>query len=186
MAPLIAAFVLLFAATGVIGALSKRLAVGRPQAPHDRSSMWLGMAHAASLVSALVFPWLGWGRVPVGEAVGWLGIAVLVAGFSFQLAAMLTLRESYTLSLQAHAEQHVVTKGPYRLIRHPGYLAQMVFWFGFALATRNALVIAVVVLTDLPVYLYRIHVEERLLLETLGEAYRAYAAHTRRLLPGIW
>ena len=43
-----------------------------------------------------------------------------------------------------------------------------------ALATRNALVIAVVVLADLLVYLNRIRAEERLLLQSVGEAYREY------------
>lgn len=186
MAPLVTAFVLLFVFTGAVGAVNRRLARARPKAPHDRSSMWLGLAHSASLLSAVVFPWLGLGQLPVGAAVGWLGVGLLVAGFALQLAAMLTLRELYSLSLQAQAEQRVVVRGPYRWVRHPGYLAQMVFWFGFALATRNAWVIAVVVVADLAVYLHRIRVEERLLLTTVGDAYRAYAARTRRLLPGIW
>lgn len=186
MSPLIAAFVLLLGLTGATAVLNRRLARKGPRAPHERSSMWLGMAHGASLVSAIVFPWIGWGALSVGEAVAWFGIALLIAGFSLQLSAMLALRELYSLSLQAHSEQRVITRGPYRWVRHPGYLAQMVCWFGFALATRNALVIAVVVLADLLVYPSRIRVEERLLLETVGEAYREYAAHTRRLLPGIW
>jgi protein-S-isoprenylcysteine O-methyltransferase Ste14 len=183
---LITAFVLLFGFTAAIGALNHRLTRTRQEAPHDRSSMWLGMAHSGSLLSAAVFPWLGWGLLPVGEAFAWLGIVLLVAGFSLQGVAMITLRALYSLSLDAHVEQHVVTRGPYRFVRHPGYLAQLVFWFGLALATRNALVIAVVVLADLFVYLHRSRVEERLLLGTVGEAYRAYAARTRRLLPGIW
>jgi protein-S-isoprenylcysteine O-methyltransferase Ste14 len=186
MIPLFTAFVLMFGFTGAIGVLNRRLTRTQQKAPHDRSSMWLGMAHSASLLSAILFPWLGWGRLAVGEAFAWLGIALLVAGFALQLGAMLTLRDLYSLSLDARSEQHVVTRGPYRFVRHPGYLAQMVFWFGFALATRNALVLVVVVLADLIAYVHRIRVEERLLLGTVGETYRAYAERTPRLLPGIW
>jgi protein-S-isoprenylcysteine O-methyltransferase Ste14 len=35
-------------------------------------------------------------------------------------------------------------------------------------------------------FAYRIHVEERALTEALGDQYRAYAAGTKRLIPGLF
>lgn len=48
--------------------------------------------------------------------------------------------------------------------------------------------LSLVVLTVVPTagLVVRIHVEERALLEALGEPYRRYAAGRRRLVPGVW
>jgi protein-S-isoprenylcysteine O-methyltransferase Ste14 len=38
----------------------------------------------------------------------------------------------------------------------------------------------------LPALLWRIHVQEAELTAVLGDPYRAYQAHTKRLIPGLW
>lgn len=180
-------FALLMVGAVCVGAFGRaRRSPGAAKAPHDRSSMWLGMAHLASLAAAVVFPWTGWGQLSLPRAVAFTGYGVQVLGFALQLWAMVTLRDLYTLSLQARTGEELVVRGPYRMVRHPGYLAQLIVWFGFALGTRNVAVIAVVVLADLASYRHRIRVEERLLLASAGEAYGRYARRTKRLLPGLW
>jgi protein-S-isoprenylcysteine O-methyltransferase Ste14 len=45
---------------------------------------------------------------------------------------------------------------------------------------------ALIGLTSLAGFLFRLFVEERALAETIGEPYRAYMARTKRLVPFIW
>jgi len=187
MKPLIAAFILLFVLTGAIGAVSKRLARGVPApAREKKSGMFLGLAHIAAMISGALFPWLGLGALPVGEGFAWAAMAAMLAAFAFQCWAMFTLGPLFTLTLQAEPQQEVVARGPYRLVRHPGYLAQIVFFAAFALACRNALTLAAVLLSDALAYGYRIHVEEQFLREALDGRYQAYAARRARLIPGLW
>jgi protein-S-isoprenylcysteine O-methyltransferase Ste14 len=57
---------------------------------------------------------------------------------------------------------------------------------GCGLAAGNWLVLAICAVLPLPALLWRIHVEEAELLDVLGDRYRAYQAHTKRLIPGLW
>ena len=78
----------------------------------------------------------------------------------------------------------LATRGPYRLIRHPMYLAYMVADFGYNLQEWNWGT-ALMVLAGWTALVYRIYAEERILSHDPGWA--AYAARVRsRLIPGLW
>ena len=85
----------------------------------------------------------------------------------------------------ATREHHtLVTRGPYRFVRHPFYLGVAAFVFGLALLTALWFVAAVaaVVLSLLAV---RTPIEEAKLVERFGDDYRRYAARTGRFLPRL-
>jgi protein-S-isoprenylcysteine O-methyltransferase len=186
MTPRTAAFVVLFALTGAIGGLSKRLGAARGPARERRSGMVLGLAHTASLLAGVASAWTDVGALAVGEGFAWAAVGGMGAAFAVQVWAMRTLGPLFTMTLDARADQAVVQRGPYRLVRHPGYLAQILFWIAFALACRNAGVLAVVLVSDAVAYGYRIRVVESLLHAALGARYADYAARRARLVPGVW
>lgn len=92
---------------------------------------------------------------------------------------------SATVRIQAERGHRVVGAGPYRVVRHPGYLG----WCAFLVATPVILgsVWALVPAgLGLVLVVLRTALEDRMLRAEL-EGYRAYAARVRfRLLPGIW
>ncbi len=189
MTPLRAAYALLFALTACVHALSRRSAPARmaSSAPRERrSSLALGLAHAASMVAGALFSWLGVGDLALSGAVAWAAVAAMVLGFGLQIWAMLTLGPLFTLSLQAADAQPIVERGPYRLVRHPGYLGQIIFWLAFAVASRNAVTMAVVIVADAIGYGLRIQTEEEMLRAAVGERYSTYAERRARLVPGVW
>jgi hypothetical protein len=57
---------------------------------------------------------------------------------------------------------------------------------GAGLATVNWIVAALVTLTVIAAYRYRINAEERMLVASFGEQYEAYMKHKCRLLPFVW
>src|SRR5437870_11885055 len=73
-------------------------------------------------------------------AVAWIGVAVGALGLFLRLWAMLTLRERYTRTLLIHANHTIERGGPYRFVRHPGYLGSMMTLNGIGLASENTLV----------------------------------------------
>ncbi len=186
-APLVTAFVLLFSFTGVIGIMGKRRARGLPGAPaHDRSSAVLGVMHTASMLTGGVFPSLGVGTLPLSPAFGWAADVGMALAFGLQMWAMSALGAHFSLALSAAADQPVIERGPYRIVRHPGYLGQLLLWLAFGIATRNAVALAVIAIGAPIAYGYRIRVEERMLVATLAERYESYARGRARLVPGLW
>jgi protein-S-isoprenylcysteine O-methyltransferase Ste14 len=80
----------------------------------------------------------------------------------------------------------VVDQGPYRLVRHPGYLGILALFVGAGSATGSWIAAGVITLLISAAYVYRIRMEETMLTTALGEPYRAYMAHTKRLIPFIY
>jgi protein-S-isoprenylcysteine O-methyltransferase Ste14 len=115
-----------------------------------------------------------------------LSAAPMAAGALFGLwAALRNPFFSSVVRLQTDRGQRVVSSGPYRLIRHPGYAGGIVFnlFTPFALGSAWAVFPAVI---NVSFSLLRTHLEDRTLLEKL-DGYRAYAERTRyRLVPGVW
>jgi protein-S-isoprenylcysteine O-methyltransferase len=150
----------------------------------DRSSTV--MLIIAFLLAAVLPPTLS--RMGVGlignEA--WLGLVFAVIGLLIRGWSMRTLGGAYTRTLRTSADQKLVTNGPYRWIRHPGYSGSIAVWVGAALAFHNWIAAGIVALMMLTVYGWRITAEERMLEDTFGEEYRFYAARSSRLFPGLY
>jgi protein-S-isoprenylcysteine O-methyltransferase Ste14 len=87
--------------------------------------------------------------------------------------------------IQDDRDQHVVTTGPYRLVRHPMYAAMMLFGPCVALILGSwlALVPGAIMVV---VFVIRTALEDRMLHDEL-RGYKEYAELVRyRLLPGVW
>lgn len=124
--------------------------------------------------------------VYLGKWAEWLGAFMTVSGTLFRQWAIRTLGRFFTRSVRVSSDQIVVQDGPYRWVRHPSYTGAMLAASGVGLALGNAISFACLVVAILPGFAYRIVVEEKALLETLGEPYRAYRARTKRLIPFVW
>jgi len=155
----------------------------------DRSSTRrLGAAYAIASLTLLLAPVLNY--LSIGHigfpGVGWIGLVIMGGGISLRLWANLILGEFYTRTLRVSNNQSVVQRGPYRFIRHPGYLGTILMWTGAGLAVTNWIAFLIVLMTMCFAYHYRIRVEEAMLLEQLGQPYTDYRAHTWRLLPFLY
>lgn len=151
-----------------------------------RTTRYLGYAYFISVV-ALLASWLlnalGIGRLP--DWVGWAGVFVALCGLFMRTWAMRALGTSYTRTLKIAQGQYIVQDGPYRLIRHPGYLGMILIWVGASAATANWIVMVIVLPVIGAAYHNRIHNEEKMLLSKLP-GYPEYRSHTWRLIPGIY
>jgi protein-S-isoprenylcysteine O-methyltransferase len=115
----------------------------------------------------------------------WIGVTVGAFGLAIRIWSMRVLGRDYTRSLRTREAQAVVDRGPYRLVRHPGYVGSMLVWDGSRLALNWLIALATTVMLLL-VYAYRISAEEEMLVDQLGDAYQDYKARTWRLVPFIW
>jgi len=118
--------------------------------------------------------------------IGILGAAMGIGGLVIRYHAFTTLGRFFTRTLQQTDQHALVTTGIYQHIRHPGYLSDILIFWGAGLAMNNGIVTAILVVLFVPAYLYRIRVEEQMLTDAFGEEYRAYQASSARLIPYIW
>ena len=90
-----------------------------------------------------------------------------------------------TVRIQTDRGHKVITSGPYRFVRHPGYLAAIVGSLAAPLILGSLWAFAPVVAGAL-LFTARTALEDRTLRQELA-GYPEYASRTRfRLLPGIW
>ena len=116
----------------------------------------------------------------------WLGLVLVYAGLAFRLWAVVVLGRYFTPSVAVAAAQHVVERGPYKLIRHPGYTGLLLMFLGFGLCSTNWLSLLALMGCILTGLGYRIFVEERVLQEHMGQRYKEYMHRTKRLIPFIF
>jgi protein-S-isoprenylcysteine O-methyltransferase Ste14 len=116
----------------------------------------------------------------------WLGIAMGSAGILLRIISFRTLGKYYTRTLVTVSGQGVVQRGPYRYVRHPGYLSTLLIWVGAATGSGFLLPPLLELALLVPVYAYRIGVEERMLLKNLGSEYSSYRARSWRLVPFVF
>ncbi|MGA2322040.1 MAG: isoprenylcysteine carboxylmethyltransferase family protein [Solirubrobacteraceae bacterium] len=115
-----------------------------------------------------------------------LGVALMASGVVIRAWAVVLLGRFFTNDVRVHPGQTVVDTGPYRWVRHPSYSGLILILIGLGLALGNWAALAIAVVLPTAALVNRIRVEERALLDGLGEPYRRFAAGRARLLPGVW
>jgi protein-S-isoprenylcysteine O-methyltransferase Ste14 len=124
--------------------------------------------------------------MPAPHAFGIAGIVVIWLGLAVRVWSVVTLGRSFSTFVQVDADQVVVTRGPYRWVRHPSYTGLLLIALGFGLGAANWLSLLVCAVGPALGLLPRIAVEEAELTRVLGERYRGYQKATHRIVPGLW
>jgi protein-S-isoprenylcysteine O-methyltransferase Ste14 len=144
-------------------------------------------------VVGVVFALLLNAFVPVGfwrpltvhaAALELLGAALLVASTAFTLWARFVLGTMWTANAAAKAGHVLHTEGPYAITRHPIYTGLLGMFIGTMLLNDLGVYLAYLLLI-VAVLEVKIHAEEQLLTETLGEQYLRFKQRVPQLIPGL-
>ena len=115
-----------------------------------------------------------------------LGLVMMVGGIAFRIWSIHTLGRFFTATVQVKAGHHIITSGPYHIVRHPSYLGALVAVVGSAIFLEAPFGTATSIIMMLFAYRLRIAVEEVTLSKALGDSYQEYQRHTKRLIPLVW
>ena len=116
-----------------------------------------------------------------------LGVGTLLGGSLLRRHCWHLLSASFTGDVRARPDQAIIQTGAYSLVRHPSYTAGILMNLGIGLALGSWGSVALLTVASIAVYVYRMNVEERTLLEVVGEPYREYMRNRpRRLFPFIY
>jgi protein-S-isoprenylcysteine O-methyltransferase Ste14 len=106
---------------------------------------------------------------------------IMVFGMTISVVALSTLGRSFSIIPQA---RKLVRSGPYRFVRHPLYLGELISVLGFVLA-HFVLEKLLAFLLLAACQIYRALQEEKLLSHSFPD-YDNYASKTARFIPGFY
>lgn len=148
----------------------------------------LGLAIVGSVVIPAVYALTGFPASldrPFIPAIAWVGLLTLCAALWLFRRSHVDLGRNWSISLELREQHALVEDGVYRLVRHPMYssffllgLAQMLLLSNWFAGASGLVGIGVL-------YAFRVRREEQMMLASFGEDYRAYMAHTKRIIPWV-
>ncbi len=155
----------------------------------DRGSIYLlALLAFVGISAALIAPFVR--SMPVSAQAQtlceWSGLVMMASGIALRRYAIRVLGKNFTVDVAVRADQHVVTAGPYRWVRHPSYSGLLLIFLGIGLIISNWLGLLILMAAMSIGLAYRIKVEEQALRQTLGSAYEAYALRTKRIIPLVF
>jgi protein-S-isoprenylcysteine O-methyltransferase Ste14 len=153
--------------------------------------MLLGLVPLVFLLVGAAFPAWVYGTafnfgLPGGEVVQIAAIPVWLVGGMLVASSVRALGRFMVVDIEVRSDHELVTRGPYRWIRHPTYTGFLLLDGAVALLFLNVILIASF-LARFAIAEIRARREEELLSspEGFGERYREYMSRTGRFLPAF-
>ncbi|MFM7017315.1 methyltransferase family protein [Flavobacterium sp.] len=115
-----------------------------------------------------------------------IGLVLMLFGIGFRLLAIKQLGRFFTVKVTIREDHQLMQSGLYKYMRHPSYTGSLITFFSFGLALNNWPSLAIVFFPTVYTMLYRIRVEEKVLMEQFGGKYITYSNKTKRLIPFIY
>ena len=108
----------------------------------------------------------------------------MLIGCCFAVWARVVLGRNWSGSVTVKENHVLVTRGPYRWVRHPIYSGVLLLLLGTVIVAGTVVTGMYVVVVALALWL-KMRTEESFMQETFGERYRDYRQHVKALIPYV-
>jgi protein-S-isoprenylcysteine O-methyltransferase Ste14 len=169
-------------------------AVGVKAAVRVESGFSRFVKYMLPIIVAVVLLWdsYGWLRgtildqrfVPARLWIVWLGFVLTVGGLAFTCWARIILGRNWSGVVQLKQDHELITRGPYRIVRHPIYTGLLLAFLGSAIAVGEWRALLATVIVGLSFW-RKLRLEERWLCELFGDQYRGYMMRVKALVPWV-
>jgi len=147
--------------------------------------VWGQFALAAAIIVAVPLAARRCGTLDPAGSARWLAIALLLVGVAIAAAGVVTLGPNLTPATEPLPGGQLVTRGIYRVVRHPIYLGVSTLLAGYGMLRGGWWGGGIVFVVALAYFEAKARVEERWLRERMA-GYAEYRAAVPRILPGGW
>lgn len=116
--------------------------------------------------------------------VGIIGLVSCFLGYIIALWSRFLLGTNWSISVQKKEDHTLITKGPYKLIRHPIYTGLLLMFSGNAIIVgdyRGIIAVIIVLLS----FWFKLVKEEKTMIGIFGDQYLKYVKKTKRLIPWV-
>jgi protein-S-isoprenylcysteine O-methyltransferase Ste14 len=114
----------------------------------------------------------------------YIGLVLYLIFSWLQVWSFKTLGDNYSQDIMIKKKHELVTKGPFKVLRHPQYFCQILVDIGGAMATLSY-VLSGFVLIEIPIYIMRALVEDKLLAKHFGDQFVRYKKKSGFFFPFI-
>lgn len=129
--------------------------------------------------------WLDFADYHLPMWAGWIGVAIFAVAVWLLWRSHAELARNFSPRVELFEGHSLVTQGVFRHIRHPIYSAHLLWGIAQVFLLQNWIAGLSMLVTFLPGYLYRVRVEEQMMIEHFGDEYREYMGRTGRLFPRL-
>lgn len=130
--------------------------------------------------------WLDFADYHLPTWAGWIGVALFALALWLLWRSHADLARNWSPKLELMEGHALVTNGVFRHIRHPMYAAHWLWGVAQVFLLQNWVAGFSMLVCLIPMYLYRVRVEEQMMLDHFGEEYRSYMDRTGGLIPRLW
>ena len=153
----------------------------------DKRSIWF------IIISISLGYWLSFiaASTKIGRIYHWntffaIGSILVIIGLIIRVTSILALKNQFTYTVTNIDNHKLIETGLYKSIRHPGYLGQLIIFLGISTSLSNWLSVLLMIVPVFLGYCYRIFVEEKFMVEQMGQIYLDYRKRTKKLIPMIY
>jgi protein-S-isoprenylcysteine O-methyltransferase Ste14 len=130
--------------------------------------------------------WLTFAERPLYLLLLLVGSVLLMFSLWLFHRSHVDLGANWSVTLELREAHHLVTEGVYRHVRHPMYLAFLLYGLGQAIVIPNWVAGPSYAVAMALLFALRLGPEEALMREHFKGEYDAYEARTKKLIPGVW
>ena len=130
-------------------------------------------------------PWLDFANYTLPVWAGWLRVFMTAGALFVFWRAHADLGLNWSPSLEIRETHELITRGVYRVIRHPMYASQWLLVLAQPLLLQNWITGFLNLLVFIPFYLLRVKAEEQMMLDSFGAQYQEYMNNTGGVLPKL-
>lgn len=116
----------------------------------------------------------------------YIGLIFIIFGMILRFYAIWLLGRLFTVNVTIREGHSIKKDGIYRIVRHPSYLGSLISFAGFGLSLNNWLSLLAIVSLVTTAFIYRIKIEEKLLIAQFGEDYLDYKKESYYLIPWVY
>lgn len=116
----------------------------------------------------------------------YLGLAIIYIGIILRMLVVKSLGKLFTVTVTIRQDHKLKKDGFYKYIRHPSYLASFLSFVGFGISLNNWISLLLICSAILFVFILRIKVEEKVLIQEFGTEYIEYKKTTKGIIPFIY
>ncbi len=127
--------------------------------------------------------WMAWSSIPLPLWLRWLGIALATGMLAALWWVMVSIGKNISETFLTKQSHELVTRGPYRWVRHPLYSVATVLFLSLGIAAANWFVIGMAFCAFVAMAVYVVPKEENELVQKFGPVYEEYRLKTGRFAP---
>ncbi|HEX5001838.1 MAG TPA: isoprenylcysteine carboxylmethyltransferase family protein [Bacteroidia bacterium] len=114
------------------------------------------------------------------------GIVIFIVGAIIRWIAIVQLGRYFTVDVAMQPSHRIKNDGLFTYVRHPSYTGLVLEFLGFSLLFNSWYPLFIM---NIPIFIalvYRMHIEEAMLLSHFGDPYRDYMSKRKRIFPFVF